>query len=62
MSGFAARSTGFRDGILKEPRGPLIRPYLHAKVQSRTSARNGITLAAHRLPFRDGSIPINTKI
>jgi len=25
-------------------------------------SRNGITLAAQGLPFRDGSIPINTKI
>jgi hypothetical protein len=62
MSGFAARSTNFRDSVLKEPFGPLIRLYLRAKVQNRTSSRNGITLAAQGLPFRDGSIPINTKI
>ena len=37
ISGFAARSTNFRDGVLKEPHGPLIRPYLRAKVQSRIS-------------------------
>ena len=36
MSGFAARSTNFRDSVLKEPYGPLIRLYLRAKVQSRT--------------------------
>jgi hypothetical protein len=50
-SGFAARSTNFRDGVLREPRGPLIRPNLRAKVQGRTSTRNGITLARQGLPF-----------
>jgi hypothetical protein len=43
MSGFAARSTNFRDSVLKEPYGLLIRPYLRAKVQGRTS----LAMASH---------------
>ena len=43
MSGFAARSTNFRDRSSKEPYGPLIRPYLRAKVQGRTS----LAMASH---------------
>ena len=51
MSGFAARSTNFKVRVLKRPRAPLIRLDLRAKVQGRTSTRNGITLAEQGLPF-----------
>ena len=47
MSGFAARSTNFRDRSSNEPYGPLIRPYLRAKVQGRTS----LAMASH-LPHK----------
>jgi hypothetical protein len=62
MSGFAARSTNFRDSVLKRTVRPLDSSLSPCESARPNFSRNGITLAAQALPFRDGSIPINTKI